>query len=607
MCGIVGYTGAKRVATSVVIDGLRRLEYRGYDSSGIAYSFGDHVSVVKTVGRVEELARKLYVEHEEHHEDAFACIGHTRWATHGGVTNENAHPHSSDRVVIVHNGIIDNADELRRKLIDQGYHFVSQTDSEVIAHLIDFYLDDEPLDAITKALGDIHGTYGLAAIFNDYAEQIYVARNGSPLVIGVDVDGGHFVASDPLALAAYTNQIVYLEDGDIATISRDSLKMNRKREVQTVDLEDSFEAKGDFDHFMLKEICEQPESIRRCFGGRIRKDVCKLGGIPLSPEFMGKATSVTIIACGTSYHAGLTVRDTIEELSGIPCRVEMASEFAHKRIIPDVSGICLVISQSGETYDTIESIKELHRKGCRVFGIVNVVGSSIARLCGSGVYIHSGPEISVASTKAYTGQLAALMMFASMLGRTRDMSKKEGRKFSAGLKALPGLLEPFVDRLSKSVDIKLLAELLANSPYVMFLGRGANYPVALEGALKLKEIAYIPCEAYPAGEMKHGPIAMIEDGTPVICINPEGPNRGRMLANMEEVKARGAYIISICSEGDTDIARLSDVTIHIPDVEPELSPFFSIVPLQLFAYHAAVYAENDVDKPRNLAKSVTVS
>lgn len=601
MCGIVGYTGVKLSATSVVMDGLKRLEYRGYDSAGIALSHDDNIEVHKEVGRVQDLLDKI--ESLTEYSEPYAAIGHTRWATHGGVTIENAHPHISDKVAVVHNGIIDNADELKEKLFNMGYDFVSDTDSETIAHLIDSHLEDNVEEAVASAVAELHGTYGIAVLFRDFPGVIVAARNGSPLVIGIG-ENQHFVASDTNAISHYTNRFVYMEDGDIVTLAEGGMHMNRKRPVQTIEFEDNWAALGDYEHFMLKEINEQPESVRRCFGGRIRKDTCRLGGFDMSQQELSRITSVTIIGCGTSYHAGLVARNFIEKWSRIPCSVELASEFANKTIWPDHNGIYLAISQSGETYDTLESIRELNNKGSDVYGVVNVVGSSIARTCGSGVYIHSGPEISVASTKAFTGQLAALMMFGIMLGRAKHMDRANGEYLCEFLKRVPGCMGQVLRRIQGSPQIRAVAEEIAKSNYCLYLGRGASYPVAMEGALKLKELAYVPCESYAGGEMKHGPIAMIEKGTPVICINPVGPNHERMLSNIQEVKARGAKIIGISNK----VHSSYDTFISIPSMAAHTpySPFLSIIPLQFIAYYAALANGNDVDKPRNLAKSVTV-
>ena len=609
MCGIVGYTGSKD-STRIVFDGLKRLEYRGYDSAGIAISLGGltkNIHIHKATGRVEELQQKFNPVWGAH---AKAAIGHTRWASHGEVSHKNAHPHESKSVTIVHNGVIDNAKELRKTLQKDGYVFISDTDSEVIAHLIDSYFDEfNPFEALEMAVSDLNGTYGIAALFKSLPGLIGVAKNGSPLVIGIGDGSDYYIASDTSALVQHTNRFVYMEDGDIAILNRDcDIYINNTRDVQRVEDTDAYADLGNFENFMLKEIYEQPEAIKRCFSSRVRDTSCKLRGFNLSLDQLSKVTSVTIIGCGTSYHAGLVVKDYIEKWAGIHCFVELASEFANKTILIDKTGLYLAVSQSGETFDTLECIKELHKKGVKVYGVVNTVGSTIARLCGAGVYTHAGPEISVASTKAFTTQLAALFMFASMLGRCKGMTLNDGFNLSLQLKNLPDLLRVLIQRLEKAEALvkNTIAQALAEAKYVLFLGRGSSYPIAMEGALKLKEIAYIPCEAYAGGEMKHGPIAMIEEGTPVICLVSNDKHRTRMLANIEEVKARGAKIITV-GTWSQELKDLSDFNWSLATVAPNCVPFFMAVSLQMFAYHAANILGRDIDKPRNLAKSVTIS
>ncbi len=606
MCGIVGYTGPKD-GTVIVFDGLERLEYRGYDSAGVAISLKDSIYVHKSTGRVNELRHGFNPVWGAH---STATIGHTRWASHGVVTHKNAHPHASKSVSIVHNGVIDNANELKQRLRKEGYEFISETDSEVIAHLIDSHFDGiNPFEAIKLAVAELDGTYGIAVLFNGLPGIVGAAKNGSPLVIGIGDKGDWYVASDTSALVKHTNRFIYMEDGDIAILNKDcDIYMNNWREVHDVEQTDAYAELGSYSDFMLKEIFEQPEAIRRCFSSRVSDTSCKLGGFNLTGDKLSGVRSVTIIGCGSSYHAGLVAKDYIEKWSGIPCFVELASEFALKTMIVDKSGLYLAISQSGETFDTIECIKELHKKGIKVYGIVNTVGSTIARLCGAGVYTHAGPEISVASTKAFTTQLAALFMFASMLGRSKNMNLAEGCSFSSELRALPTMLAAQLKRLDKVMEPMRdsIGEILANAKYVLFLGRGPSYPIAMEGALKLKEIAYVPCEAYAGGEMKHGPIAMIEKDTPVICLVANDKHRTRMLANIAEVKARGAKIITV-GVWAKDLKDVSSTVWSIPAVSPQMVPFFMTVALQMFAYHAATVLGTDIDKPRNLAKSVTIS
>jgi glucosamine--fructose-6-phosphate aminotransferase (isomerizing) len=605
MCGIVGYTatpeaiakgGTSAYAASTLVNGLRALEYRGYDSAGICLADAKRLHTFKAVGRVADLD-KAVPGSVQTNPALIAGIAHTRWATHGGISVENAHPHLSadGTIAVVHNGIIDNADELRTKLETLGFKFVSETDTEVLAHLIQFMGMTEAhhrslATIVRHALYRVKGTYGIAVMFAGHPDEIVVAKMGSPLVVGIGEDAS-YIASDVSPIVRYTNRVVYLDDGDIMTVRPGSVECTTKAPlVQTVDVVDNLADVGDYDSYMLKEIFEQPAAIKRCFGGRIRDNTCVLGGFNMA-QGISDVTSVTIIGCGTSYHAGLLGASLVEKFAGIPCRVEIASEYSSKPLIRDKTGIYLAISQSGETFDTIECIKELKGKGCDVYGIVNTVGSSIARLCGKGVYIHAGPEIAVASTKAFTSQVAALAMFAIMLGRATNIDVAEGEQLCSALRAVPDRVSERLDYFTRGKgleEIKRASETLAGARYALFLGRGVSYPVALEGALKLKEIAYVPCEAYPAGEMKHGPIAMIEKGTPVICIVPNDAHQTKMVANIKEVEARGAQIIPILYGGN------------------DFSAFETVIPLQLLAYYTAKYKGLDVDRPRNLAKSVTV-
>jgi glucosamine--fructose-6-phosphate aminotransferase (isomerizing) len=612
MCGIVGFTGAGSNADALV-SGLKRLEYRGYDSAGICLVSDEGFLVSKAVGKVSELEKAMPSQARE---KRFAAgIAHTRWATHGGVTENNAHPHLSKegRVAIVHNGIIDNAEEIRAQLEGLGYPFKSETDSEVAAHLIEYYLNSltesggKPHTAVVKALEKLRGTYGLAILFRDAPGLLIVARMGSPLVVGLS-DGKSYVASDTSAIARYTNRVVYLEDGDILEVlpgSVSSITTDKAPVVREIDIQDVIADMGKYDSYMLKEIAEQPSAIRRCFGGRIRENTCVLGGFNLEDKSLSKVTSVGIIGCGTSYHAGLLGSHLIEKYAGIPSRVHIASEFANKRVITDANGLYLAISQSGETYDTLECIRELRNKDCDVYGIVNVVGSTIARTCGRGVYIHAGPEVAVASTKAFTSQFAALCMFAIMLGRAKELDAPTGQRLCQALSDVPPIMEAILESpADDSKKLPAIAALLAESKYVLFLGRGLSYPVAMEGALKLREIAYVPCEAYAGGEMKHGPIAMIEKGTPVIAIVPTDENLERMIGNIKEVQARGARVIAIRDLASSYLP--CDDEILIPYTEPDFTPFITTPILQLLAYYAAKHKGLDIDKPRNLAKSVTV-
>jgi glucosamine--fructose-6-phosphate aminotransferase (isomerizing) len=611
MCGIVGYVGTKN-PIEVVVEGLKHLEYRGYDSAGLAHwDTGGFVNL-RAIGKL----RDGFLELVNGLSTANAAIGHTRWATHGGVTVENAHPHISQNghVAIVHNGIVDNYNELRTWLEVKGYAFKSDTDSEVIAHLIEFYSQDKfgavpAKTAIMSALKDIKGTYGLAILLADEPDTIYAARNGSPLLVARK-DGEAFVASSANAIARHISSVIYLNDGELARVHGDEIAIWDSNwqdcQPQETKLDVSYEEieLGNFPHYMLKEIWEQPDAIQRCFGNRLRDSGPVLGGFNLQSHELATVRHLVLIGCGTSYHAGLTIRPLIEKYCGITCSVEIASEYACRSIIYRPDTLYVAISQSGETFDTIEAIKELQRKGAKVYGIVNVVGSSIARLCASGVYIHAGPEIAVASTKAFTTQLAALHMLCGMIARAQQMDALDGSMFSQELGRIPAQISSMLISLDLE-KVKAEATRLAIAPYVLFLGRGTSHPVAMEGALKLREIAYVPCEAYPGGEMKHGPIAMLRKGTPVVAIVPDDKYKERMLANIKEVQARGADVLGIVTQGDAEAKLAVSSYIEIP--RNSFSSFAAIIPLQLIAYYAALHLGHDVDKPRNLAKSCTTS
>lgn len=602
MCGIFGYVGSKPVVP-ILIDGLKRLEYRGYDSAGIAISDSKGLLIKRSVGQISDLENKISDLEPESLKSTIG-IAHTRWATHGGVTVQNAHPHNSGNLAICHNGIIDNYDRLRQELTNRGFKFKSETDSEVIAHLISLYYRDagksgeyaDPKEAVEKAISRLRGTYGIVVIFYNH-DLLIAARQGSPLVIGVG-DQENFVASDTNALVKHTDRVIYMEDGEIAVITSDKIDTSVQHSIMTIEEIAKDVDKNGYEHYMLKEIFEQPDSIQRCLAGRVRENTAWLSGFNLDWEDLSEVTSVTILACGTSYYAGMVAANWIEEFVRIPCHVKLASEAVSGRMIVDKEGLYLAVSQSGETFDTIECIKELKTQGCRVYGIVNVVGSTIPRMCDGGAYIHAGPEIAVASTKAFTGQLAALNMFTCMLGRAKNMTKDEGQAYCLRLKYLPYGIKEFLDKHLH--EIKTIAEELVAAKYVLFLGRGVSYPIALEGALKFKEICYSACDAYAGGEMKHGPIAMIQKGTPVICVAPADRTYDKMIATMNEVKARGAKIISIGPLPNADL------NVTWGDYSTIGSPFISVITLQLIAYYVALLRGNEIDKPRNLAKSVTV-
>lgn len=605
MCGIFGYIGPHQAAP-LLLEGLRRLEYRGYDSTGIAVKNGT-INVHKKVGKVQDLRTVLPSSIP-----GTTGIAHTRWATHGGVTDENAHPHESaeGKVVIVHNGIIENARMLRTSLSVQGVALSSETDSEALAHIIERELsvDNNPEEAVRRALRQARGTWGICALFKDH-DTIVCARNGSPLIIGQGVDE-MFISSDPHALTAHTQQVIYLEDGDLATLTATSVKLSTlkggKSQTKSSILESEWGESelGEFPHFMLKEIYEQPDAIRHCISGRLDRagGSGRLGGLKLNPSDLAKVPHVRLLGCGTSYNAAEIGQLLIEKLARIPAMAHISSEFRHNDPVINPSALHFAVTQSGETADTLSAIKEIQLKGGNVHGVVNVVGSSIARLCGQGVYIHSGPEQAVASTKAFSNMVAALSMFALQVGRSRNISKERGVELIHGLQQVPHLVEEY---LANQGPIQEAVDLVKDAKSVLFLGRGISAPVAQEGALKLMEIAYIPCLAYPAGEMKHGPIALLEEGSPVIFVAPNDHVKAKTVSAIHECRARGAKIILIHEEGD-EIAQEGDVCISVPPVHNLVSPLLTVVPLQLIAYHTALALGCDVDRPRNLAKSVTV-
>jgi glucosamine--fructose-6-phosphate aminotransferase (isomerizing) len=606
MCGIIGYVGYRR-ASPVLLDGLRRLEYRGYDSAGLAVIESEDLTTYRCVGRVQELAATVPEQQVGH-----VGVAHTRWATHGGVTRENAHPHTdvTGRIAVVHNGIIENASDIRARLMRDGVQFRSETDTEVLPHLIRNFYKGDPVAAVRQALQRINGTYGVAVVFADHPDMIVAARNGSPMVIGLG-DDETLIASDTQALVRYTRRVIYLSDGEIARIDADGVHTlllsgaSTDPEVEQIDHEWGLAEKGDFSHFMQKEIHEQPQSIRRCLRGRVVESQgnAKLGGLELTPRDLLGVGSVEMLACGTSYHAALVGSMAVERLARVPAFAHIGSEYRHRNPLVQRDALFFAVSQSGETADTLGAVKEVQLKGGEVFGIVNVVGSSIARLCGRGTYVHSGPELAVASTKAFTSQVTALLLFSLLLARTRQISRHVGQEVAEDLLGVPDAVSRYLENQGPIVEA---AHAVKDASYALFMGRGFSWPVALEGALKLKEVAYVPCEAYPAGEMKHGPIAMLEEGTPVVVIMPDDQVREKTLSNIQEVKARGARVILIHSEGDTEAAEQGDISIAVPRSHELISPLLTVLPLQLLAYHVGVLRGCDIDKPRNLAKSVTV-
>lgn len=607
MCGIVGYVGHKN-ASEVLLNGLKRLEYRGYDSAGIALNCGGLV-VKKRQGKINELIACMDYSA---YDNCLSGIGHTRWATHGEPNEVNAHPHTdcTGGLALVHNGIIENYNVIKEALIKEGHVFKSETDSEVIVHLIEYYYKNETLvDAVLYALQRIEGAYGIAVISDKEPDRIVAARKGSPLIVGVG-DNEMMLASDSSAIVEHTRNVIYLEDGEVVEITSDGIKtydtVKRKvsKPVETIDWDIEQIEKQGYEHFMLKEICEQPETIHDSFRGRILIDYgnAKLDGLRFTDEDFKNLKKIIFVACGTSWHAALIGEYLIEEYARIPVEVQYASEFRYRKPILSEGDYVISISQSGETADTLAALREAKARGVKVLGITNVVGSTIARESDAGVYLHAGPEIGVASTKAFTSQITVLILLMVLLARRRDMTAEEGRAVLKDLMAVPENIEKIVN----DNTIEELSELYCNSLNFLYLGRGIQFPVALEGALKLKEISYIHAEGYPAAEMKHGPIALIDENMPVVFLALKDEIYSKILSSMEEVKARRGKIIAIATEGDTEIKKYADHVVYVPETNKIVSPLLSVVPLQLMAYYMAKKRGCDVDQPRNLAKSVTV-
>ncbi len=607
MCGIVGYLGNKD-ATQILVNGLKRLEYRGYDSAGLALINNNHIDLVKEVGKISALESAL----SQHPLRGSIGIGHTRWATHGEPSQGNAHPHfdGTQNIALIHNGIIENYASLKKALEQSGHQFRSETDTEVIAHLIEELYEDDFEDAFRKALLELEGTYGLAVISNYEPDKIFVARKGSPIVIGV-ADNEFYVASDVNPLIPHTRNVFYLEDDEMAILTKTGVITKTihnkviEKQLEKVTFQVSDIEKGDFEHFMLKEIFEQPKTIMDAMRGRLLREegLVKLGGLADVEEKLINAKKIYFTASGTSWHAALLGEYLMEEFCRIPVEVEYASEFRYRNPIIGSDEIVIAISQSGETADTLAALREGKYKGAMVLGIVNAVGSTIARETEAGVYIHAGPEIGVASTKAFTSQVTAIILVTLMIARKRHMSVVQGKQVIDELLSIPNKVERI---LAQNDKIRALAEEFKNERNFLYLGRGYNFPVALEGALKLKEISYIHAEGYPAAEMKHGPIALIDENMPVVFISTKDTIYEKVISNIQEVKARKGRVICIANEGDQTIAKYADKVIYIPETLQELMPLLSVIPLQLLAYHIAVLRGCDVDQPRNLAKSVTV-
>ncbi len=610
MCGIVGYVGLKEAAP-ILLQGLKGLEYRGYDSAGVALLNGSGVQVVKRPGKLSVLAKAV----DEASPRGTCGIAHTRWATHGVPNQSNAHPHTSSdgEIALVHNGIIENAESMRAQLLEAGYSFASETDTEVVVHWIDHLWTDGMTmeDAVSAALRAIDGAYGIAVVSSRDPNKIVVARNGSPLLIGVGKNGEMLAGSDAAAVIALTREVVYLDDGDYAVLEPDGYRTYRlegtevNRSVHQVTWDVEVMERGGYEHFMLKEIFEQPTSLRDVMRGRLLEEEgdVRLGGIENYQFDLGRIRRIVTMACGTSWHAGLVGEYMLEEHARIPVDVEYASEFRYRNPVLEDGTLALAISQSGETADTMAALREAKQRGVSTMGIVNTVGSTIARYTDFGVYLHAGPEIGVASTKAFTSQMVALAMFTLYLGRRRHLSVPQGREFVNALRMLPEQVERV---LELNDEIKVLAEAYGDARNFLYLGRGYQFPVALEGALKLKEVSYIHAEGYPAAEMKHGPIALIDDDMPVVVLAPRDPVYQKVVSNIEEMKTRNARLIAVVSDDAPELRGRVDHVIRVPQTIPALLPVLTTVPLQLLAYHMAILRGADVDQPRNLAKSVTV-
>ncbi|HLB82123.1 MAG TPA: glutamine--fructose-6-phosphate transaminase (isomerizing) [Gemmatimonadales bacterium] len=611
MCGIVGYTGPRQAA-ALLLEGLKRLEYRGYDSAGIALVADGRIEVHKAPGKIGALEKQLGTRLPAGH----AGIAHTRWATHGAPNTVNAHPHTDcgGTLALVHNGIIENAGALRTALAQRGHVFRSETDTEVLVHLVEELVAKQPsgtlVEAVAGALHQVEGTYGIAVVSTREPDTVVAARRGSPLLVAIGT-GENFVASDASAVLAHTRSVVYLDDGEIAVVRPTEYRIldldsaEKEKAVTRVDWDLATIERGGHAHFMLKEILGQPESLRDTLRGRLLEEegTARLGGLNIDDEQLLHVNRIVFTACGTSWHSALIGEYMMEELARIPSEVEYASEFRYRNPIVDERTLVVGISQSGETADTLAALREAKRRGARTLGLVNVVGSTIAREVDGGIYLHAGPEIGVASTKAFTSQIAALAVLTLKMGRLRALSILQGREVVRALSRLPELVERV---LAKAPEVERIAERMMRAQNVLYLGRGYNFPVALEGALKLKEISYIHAEGYPAAEMKHGPIALIDDLMPVVFIAPKDAVYQKVVSNVEEVKARGGRVLAVVTEGDSGLAKLADHKIEVPETLDLLTPVLTVLPLQLLAYYIAVRRGCNVDQPRNLAKSVTV-
>ncbi|MDE6915953.1 MAG: glutamine--fructose-6-phosphate transaminase (isomerizing) [Lachnospiraceae bacterium] len=607
MCGIVGYIG-KHAAAPVILEGLSRLEYRGYDSAGMAVFDGEQIQIRKSAGRLKVLEE---LTHGGATMPGNIGIGHTRWATHGAPSDANSHPHynTKETIAVVHNGIIENYLPLKEKLLAKGYAFVSDTDTEVLAHLIDYYYKGNPLEAITKVMHRVQGSYALGILFAEHPDQIFAVRKDSPLIVGQNEDGC-FIASDVPAILRYTRKVYFIENQEVVRLRADHMHFYTVDEEEiakdpvTIEWDANAAEKGGYEHFMLKEMYEQPRTVTDTLGPRIQDRDIAIEELGMSDEEIRAVSKIFIVACGSAYHAGMTGKYVIEGIARIPVEVDVASEFRYRNPILEKGTMVIVISQSGETADTLAALRESQKLGHKVLGIVNVVGSSIAREADNVMYTWAGPEIAVATTKAYSAQLAALYLLAMKFGRVRGMLEdQEFYDMLEDLKRLPAQIEML---LANKQRIQRFANRYIGAKDVFFIGRGIDYAISLEGSLKLKEISYIHSEAYAAGELKHGTISLIEEGTLVAAVATQDSLFGKALSNMVEVKARGAFVLAVTNEGNTDIEKAADYVIYIPRTSRYFANSLAIIPLQLFGYYVAVGKGCDVDKPRNLAKSVTV-
>lgn len=607
MCGIVGYIGNQQAAP-ILLDGLSKLEYRGYDSAGIAVYDGDRIHMTKSKGRLKVLRE---ITHDGGTMQGMLGIGHTRWATHGEPSDVNAHPHfnKAGTIAVVHNGIIENYIKLKNKLEAKGYEFLSDTDTEVIAHLLDYYYDGNPLRAITKVMYRMEGSYALGIIFREHPDELYAVRKDSPLIVG-HTDGGNIIASDVPAVLKYTRDVFFIENEEIVCIQKASMKFFNvdeeeiEKESTHIDWDADAAEKGGFEHFMLKEMYEQPKAITDTFSPRIKGQEIVIEELHMTDEEIKDIRKIMIVACGSAYHAGVTGKYVLEGMARIPVEVDLASEFRYRNPIVDAGTLVVVISQSGETADSLAALREAKQRGAKVLGIVNVVGSSIAREADNVVYTWAGPEIAVATTKAYSCQLIAMYLLAMKFARVRGtITEEELKGYIEDLKRLPAQVELLLNNQNR---IQKFANRYLAARDVFFVGRGIDYAISLEGSLKLKEISYIHSEAYAAGELKHGTISLIEEGTLVAAVLTQEALYKKMLSNMVEVRTRGAFVLAVTNEGNTETERAADYVIYIPETNPYFTNSLAIIPLQLFGYYISVGRGCDVDKPRNLAKSVTV-